>query len=108
MIEVYHNTEFLMYMQQETLESLTLGHFECVARVETDSLDEAYALTQNIDQPWHRNTNVSAANRSTRSTSVGDLVKKDDKYHIVESCGFKELTREQECKLTFFAREAKT
>jgi hypothetical protein len=108
MIEVYHNTEFLMYMQEETLEALSLGHFECVARVETDSLDEAYALTQNIDEPWHRNANVSATSRNTRSTSVGDLVKKDGKYHVVESCGFKEITREQECTLTFYAREATT
>lgn len=101
MVEVFHNTEFLMYMQEETLEALSSGHFECVARIDTDSLDEAYELTQNIDQPWTQNPKVATTFRNIRSTSVGDLVRKDGVYHVVESCGFKEITREQECSLTF-------
>ena len=106
MIEVYHNTEFLSYMVDPTIEALKKGIFEQVASVETDSLDYAYQETQNIDQPWHLNTNVKARYRENRSTSVGDLVRKGSTFYVVEMAGFRELTREEECELTFYVREA--
>lgn len=102
MIEVYHNTEFLLYMVSETMETLKQGHFECVATVETDNLDIAYKDTNNIDQPWHTNTNVKAVRRTNRSTSVGDLLKKDNVFYVVESVGFRKLTQEESCQITFF------
>jgi len=102
MIEVYHNSEFLMYMTNSTFEELKKGHFERVATVETDSIDIAYQQTNNIDQPWHLNTNVKAVRRENRSTSVGDLVKKGEIFYVIQPEGWLELTREQECELTFY------
>jgi hypothetical protein len=101
MIKVYHNSEFLIYMVESTLSALKKGVFECVAEVETDSLDEAYRCTNNIDNPWHLNTNVKALRRENRSTSIGDLLRKDSTLYVVETEGFRELTREEECELTF-------
>ena len=102
MVKVYHNSEFLVYNIHPTLESLKKGHFECVATVETDDLQMAFQLTNNIDQPWHLNTNVKATARVNRSTSVGDLLQFNEKFYVVESFGFKELTPQDECGLTFF------
>jgi hypothetical protein len=101
MIKVYHNSEFLQYGIDSTLEALKKGSFEYVAEVETDSLDEAYNNTNNVDSPWHLNTNVKATRRGNRSTSVGDLLKRDNTLFVVDSLGFRELTRSEECELTF-------
>jgi len=101
MIKVYHNSEFLIYMEEQTIESLKKGLFECVATVETDNLDDAIRDTNNIDQAWHLNTNVKALRRENRSTSVGDLLKRDNTFFVVDSLGFRELTRSEECELTF-------
>lgn len=102
MVEVYFNDEFLAYMLNASLESLKKGKFRYVASVETESLDEAFEWTNNIDQPWHLNTNVKAVRRENRSCSVGDLFKVGSTFYVVESQGFRELTREEECELTFF------
>jgi len=102
MIEVYHNSKFLAYYTEPTIETLKKGIFECVATVETNDLNIAYRDTNNIDQPWHLNTNVKAVRRENRSTSIGDMLKVGNKFHIVESCGFRELTKEEECEITFF------
>ena len=101
MIEVYHNSEFLLYMIEPTLEALKKGMFEYVATVETEYLEEAYRDTNNIDQAWSLNTNVKAVRRENRSTSSGDLLKKGSIFYVVESVGFRELTRIEECELTF-------
>lgn len=119
MIEVYHNNEVMAYWIAPTFEVLSIGHFECVAHVDTDNLEEAYRLTQNLDAPWSLNAGVKAFGNTevgnlfkkgstNRSTSIGDLIKVNGKFFLVDLCGFTELTREQECKLTFFAREAIT
>ena len=102
MIEVYHNSKFLAYYTEPTIETLKKGIFECVATVETNDLNIAYRDTNNIDQPWHLNTNVKAVRRENRSTSVGDLVKKGEIFYVVQPEGWLELTREQECELTFY------
>jgi hypothetical protein len=89
-------------MLEPTMETLKKGLFECVATVETDDLDNAFENTNSITQPWHLNTNVKAVRCENRSTSVGDLFKMENKFYVVESRGWKELTREQECELTFY------
>ena len=61
MIKIYHAKE--------------LGNnekpYECVAQVDTDSIQEAYHSTQNIDDNWCTWDNK-------RSTSSGDVLIKDD------------------------------
>jgi len=94
MIEVFHNSEFLKYLLDSSMETLQKGQFESVGKVHTDSLEEAYMLTQNMELPWHVNTNVSANKRSCRSTSVGDILLHDKDYYVVESCGFKRITED--------------
>jgi hypothetical protein len=104
MIEVYHNSEFLLCSIGVTLEALKKGYFEFVATVETDDLEEAYRDTNSIDKPWHLNANVKVIRRENRSTSVGDLFVRNKIYYIVNSLGFRELTQEEECGLTFYLR----
>lgn len=107
MIKVYHNIK--QYGIESTIEStskvLKKGPFECVAEVETDSLNEAYKDTNNIESPWHLNTNVKAIRQENRSTSVGDLLKRDNTFFVIDSFGFRGLTREEECSLTFHLEE---
>lgn len=47
--------------------------FELVAEVDTDNVDEAFRLTNHIDQSWYENEGVKTIKKS-RSTSVGDIV----------------------------------
>jgi hypothetical protein len=101
MIEVYHNSEFLKFMQDSTFTTLKEGVFEYVATVDTEYLEEAYRETNNIDQAWSLNTNVKAVKRENRSTSAGDLLKKGRIFYVVELVGFRELTRSEECELLF-------
>jgi hypothetical protein len=99
MIEVYHNSQMLLFLCDPTLETLKKGSFMFVATVETDNLDVAFRDTNNIDQAWSLNTNVKAVRRENRSTSIGDLLRKDSTMYVVETLGFRELTREEECEL---------
>ena len=71
MIKIYHAKE--------------LGNnekpYECVAQVNTDSIQEAYHSTQNIDDNWCTWDNK-------RSTSSGDvLVKNDDTAYFLVPMG---------------------
>jgi hypothetical protein len=47
-----------------------------VATVTAESLDEAYRLTNSIDEPWQHNPSVTPARPDTpeRSTSIGDVI----------------------------------
>jgi hypothetical protein len=105
MIEVYHNSKFLEYALDPTMEALKKGLFECVAHVDTDDLNKAYELTNNIEAEWPTNAECRTSLVHARSTSVGDLLKKDGKFYLVDVAGFVELTREDECYLTFFSKE---
>lgn len=105
MIEVFHNSQFLPYLLDPTQESLKKGNFECVGKVYTGDLEDAYKLTQNLEEAWHLNTNVAANKRSCRSTSVGDLLKKDDQFYVVESCGFKLLSQGEVKELTILTHD---
>jgi hypothetical protein len=104
MIKVYHNSQVVQFMVEPTLESLKKGYFEYVAEVETEDLDQAYTDTNNIDKAWSTNTNVKAVRRENRSTSVGDLLEKESKFFLVLDEGFRELSREEECTITFYLR----
>lgn len=49
--------------------------------VEADTLNEAYALSQNVDEPWNKY-------KPCRSTSVGDVIQAPDGFHLVCNVGF--------------------
>ena len=93
MIRVYHNDMFLAYILNPSLKKNTV---HLVAEVDTDDLDEAFRLTNNITHLWVINKGVRAVESvQHRSTSVGDLLEWNDKIYVVESFGFRELTSEE-------------
>ena len=111
MITIYHNFEFMKYaLDNYTTErdERTLGKVTvtAVAHVETDSLEEAYRLINNIEVGWEQNEGVKAIGRAKnhRSTSVGDiLMDKDGAFHVVEPLsGFRKLTPEEIADITFY------
>lgn len=92
MIQVYHNKSFTEY----SMNRLKIPVIVCLAAiVETDELEEAYALTNNIDSSWTQNKGVKCYTLKPRSTSVGDILLHDGKYHVVEMVGFREVTAEE-------------
>jgi hypothetical protein len=105
MLYVYHNAHFLDYHFKNS--SLKNALVSLVAVVDAADLEEAYRLTNNIDTPWHDNPGVKVMDKeATRSTSVGDLIVEGPagdlscRHHVVESCGFRELEREEVLALT--------
>ena len=66
--------------------------YKLVAMVDTDNLDEAYALTNSIGDGWWNNEKVESDytdEAGKRSTSVGDLIITDkNEFHVVGAFGF--------------------
>jgi hypothetical protein len=112
MITVYHNFKFMKYaIANYTTEGdkrIPLGRvtITAVAHIKTDSLEEAYRLTNNIDVGWEQNEGVEAIGiaKNHRSTSVGDvLMDKDGAFFVVEPLsGFRRLTPEEIADITFY------
>ena len=66
--------------------------FKLVAKVETDSLDEAFRLTNTGEQLWWLGDKVTPYVSSCRSTSVGDvIVLPNGKSYRVLDRGFVEI-----------------
>jgi hypothetical protein len=92
------------YTNPETLRGATMTH---VATVDTTDPEEAFRITNHIDSDWTQNPGVRALEGSHRSTSVGDLLVegtpggRGSKHLIVEPVGFRELTWEEICALTY-------
>jgi len=109
MIKVYHTTSLeirsiydredetgvLHRWQKENPEIfLAAMGYTFVATVETNDLDTAYTETNHIDWAWWENPTIQEYDirKSKRSTSVGDmLVKEDGSRWIVASVGFEKL-----------------
>jgi hypothetical protein len=89
MIKVYHNNQFISYvLEPDTLKNTTLV---LAGIVNTDDLVIAFERTNNIDSFWRNNHDVFYTGKSARSTSVGDVLVKDNEYHVVELLGFRKL-----------------
>lgn len=85
MIEVYHLTSLYhscsawLRDDEELIGMFKDGRYEVVAKVQTDSPEEAYELTQHEIQPdytslpWWDNPKVECLSQ-TRSTDVGDIL----------------------------------
>jgi hypothetical protein len=76
-----------------TLWNLNPDDIELVAHVDTDSLDEAFLQTNNIDHYWGDNLGVKVFGKEHhRSTSVGDFLETEDgKRFMVDNVGFLEI-----------------
>lgn len=62
---------------------------EKVAQMEGDDKDQAFSLTNHIDDAWTKNPQVTVMGDGRwRSTSVGDLMRVDGEMHVVSSFGF--------------------
>lgn len=93
MIRVFHDIKFTQnFLGEDNPKTINL---ELVAEVDTNDLEKAYELTNNIDIPWVENKGVKAkiltSKISYRSTSTGDLMEKDGKFFVVAECGFREV-----------------
>lgn len=67
--------------------------YEEVAVVFADNLEYAYRMTNSIDERWYESDDIDivvaeCAKYGCRSTSIGDFLKVNDDYYVVDSCGF--------------------
>ena len=89
MVRVFHDSDFISNhfgKNNPKVENLTL-----VAEVSTDNLEDAFRLTNHIDQDWWMNTEVLPCTDPTRSTSCGDLLEQDGRFYVTASVGFREV-----------------
>lgn len=91
MIEVYHNSKFLDYYSklfENEINEIPANILKKVATVKTETLEAAYCLTNNLDQPWPENTEVIAKEKNLRSTSMGDVLVCEGIAFLVNATGF--------------------
>ncbi len=65
--------------------------FAEVAQLEADSLNAAFAASQNLEDSWLKNPTVVSNREGCRSTSVGDVIVEDGIAYLVERVGFRKL-----------------
>ena len=92
MIKIHHNKNFIEYGLTRDINNLEL---QCVAEVDTDDLDDAFAQTQNINWPWPQNEAVKTRLQQCRSTSIGDVLEKDGSHYVVDIVGFTKIELSQ-------------
>jgi hypothetical protein len=69
--------------------SLKLEDFDLVAEIDTNDVDKAYALSQNINDLWTTHEGVTPLKGlKLRSTSVGDIIEIDGMYNRCEMMGW--------------------
>lgn len=96
MITVYHNQQFMesylrQFMSIEPTFYVDAQQLVPVAIADTDDLGTAFDLIQHLRQPWQKHPQVRCLQPS-RSTAVGDILRKDDgTCWIVKIEGFKLL-----------------
>lgn len=88
MITVYHNSNFA----KDSYDEEVTGTITKVATIESNSLEEAFELTQNLAQPWTKNERVKAEAEIFRSTSAGDVMELDNLFYFVADFGFKQIS----------------
>ncbi len=68
------------------------GGYVLVAKVDTNSLSEAWEKTNSIEDSWVKNKEVQAFVDESRSSKVGDVFKDENgQFHTVASIGFTKL-----------------
>ena len=89
--KVYHVTT-PNFRSNGNLSKHASGKFELVADVDTDDLNLAFRLTNDVGWNWWLNPEVSAYVKPCRSTSVGDvIVLPDGEAYVVLAAGFERL-----------------
>lgn len=104
MISVWHNRDFIKYAldNKTVIKDIIVSY---VATIPTGSPEEAYRLTNHINTDWDKNPDIKVSSALTgkpvRSTSVGDILTHENECLIVDFCGFRELSREEQAEITF-------
>lgn len=98
MITVYHTTSHLMrelrfLISDDEMIEFARTHsddYNLVATVDSDSLDDAYTLTNSINHGWWENENVTSNFKEDgcRSTMMGDIIRMNDETYVVAYAGF--------------------
>ena len=95
MMAVFHaeNPSFGFDWKESEVEE---GAFSKVCFVDTQDLNQAYKLTNHIEEDWTSNREVFSAIPCSRSTSVGDVIGivsegKITQLYVVAGRGFAEL-----------------
>jgi|SRR5271157_1910070 len=94
MIKVYHAKNPTFFAPKNAPK---ISDYALMADVDTESLEGAYALTNNIDRPWIYNHGVKFYGslqhvfEGCRSTSVGDVLYHLGNFYVVDSIGFKRV-----------------
>ena len=79
--------------------ALAAGHYEVVARVDSDDLEHAWMVTNNIDSSWSLDPwptvevskplpTIKGRAYGHRSSMVGDVFVLNGSVHVVDSFGF--------------------
>ena len=97
--EVWHKTPYRPMFGTQTIKSFFEKDYEKVAFVKCETIDDAFYLTNHIDQSWWHNEEVKWCIEGRRSTSVGDVIIErawvdepiKGKPMIVEGIGFRGL-----------------
>lgn len=89
-IKVYHNAATDFWTD---LEEVLVKDIEFVGEVDTDELDRAFMLTQNVDTSWTKNKLVKTDEKECRSTSVGDVFQRGMEFFVVHKLGFRPLRK---------------
>ena len=86
-----HNQIVMFGKVDVVMKAMTLNMYRKVAHVQTDNLDEAFRLTNHIEESWTENEEVGVYAEKVRSTSVGDILINDEGVFIVAPCGFEKV-----------------
>ena len=91
--KVYHATK-PNFRSNGNLSKRSGIRFQLVADVETDDLNLAFRLTNDVGWNWWLNPEVSAYVKPCRSTSVGDvIVLPNGEAYVVLACGFGRIAK---------------
>jgi len=108
-MQVFHSDRFYQYMLDRS--SLIGATMRRVALINTVDPERAYMLTNSLQSLWTTYSEVHVVeeykNVSVRSTSVGDMLVEGSpgdpgsKHLVIEPIGFREMTREEICSITY-------
>lgn len=92
MVKVFHNKNFLDYRRNTPIDTNDLV---LVAEVNTCDLEAAFERTNNIDESWAENPDVTFfgdIEQGCRSTSTGDVMELNGERFVVEMAGYTKIS----------------
>lgn len=92
MIHVYHAVKSTFFVRPDF--KYSPSDFVLVATVDTNDREQAFQLTNSIEDFWGNNAKVTylGPEEGCRSTSVGDLLHVEGQLWLIDGSGFREIT----------------